>query len=256
MRLSRGRFYGHPALVEYLRKLGASLKQAKLGPLLVGDLGLPRGGWMKSGHASHQTGIDVDLWYWVPPAAKRRSLTLREREVISARSLVPVKYSEKVDARYWKTDVQDLIRKAAEFPEVDRIFVNGAIKKDLCRKFASDSSNTAWLRKLRPWYAHDDHLHVRLSCPADSPGCKKQESIPQGSGCDSSIDWWFTKDARDEALKNALKARENPGPPPIADGCLPVLIQDYWAGALPDEDEGSGEVKPASESAPVPDDGQ
>ena len=257
MRLSRGRFYGHPSLVDYLQKLAVELDREKVGPMLVGDLGLPRGGWMKSGHASHQTGIDVDIWFWVPPVAKKRSLTLREREVTAAKSLVPVKYSEKLDKRYWKKDVQELIKRSASFPEVDRIFVNAAIKKDLCRTHGADAVNAEWLRKLRPWYAHDDHLHVRLKCPADSADCKKQDPISEGAGCDASLDWWFTQDARDEALKNALKSREQKGPPPIAEGCMPVLMQDFWAGAAPEELEGTAaEKKPASETAAIPDDGK
>jgi penicillin-insensitive murein endopeptidase len=229
MRLSRGRFYGHPTLVDYLQKLGAALEKEKVSPMLVGDLGLPRGGWMKSGHASHQTGIDVDIWYWVPDVAKKRSLTLREREVTSAKSLVPVKYSPRIEPRWWRAETEKLIQLAASFPEVDRIFVNAAIKKELCRKYEGDIKEGTWLRKLRPWYAHDDHLHVRLVCPADSPDCKKQDPIPVGSGCDSTLDWWFTQDAKDEALKNAQLAALRPGPPPIAEGCMPVLKQDFWA---------------------------
>ncbi len=248
MRLSRGRFYGHPSLIDYLQKLGSVLEEDHVSPMLVGDLGLPRGGWMKSGHASHQTGIDVDIWYWVPEVAKKRSLTLREREVTSAKSLVPTKYSPKLDGRYWKPEVVELIKRAAYFPEVDRIFVNAAIKKELCGKYGAESTSAVWLRKLRPWYAHDDHLHVRLTCPADSPGCKRQDPIPAGSGCDSSLDWWFTQDARDEALKNARLAALNPGPPPIADGCLPILKQDYWADEPTDQSEAA--------KSEVPDDGK
>ena len=234
MRLSRGRFYGHPTLIAYLQKLGAALEKEKAGPMLVGDLGLPRGGWMKSGHASHQTGIDVDIWYWVPDSAKERSLTLREREVTSAKSLVPVKYSPKIETRWWKAETEKLIQLAAGFSEVDRIFVNAAIKKELCRKYESDIKEVAWLRKLRPWYAHDDHLHVRLVCPADSPDCKKQDPIPAGSGCDSSLDWWFTQDARDEALKNAQLAALRKDPPPIAEGCERLLSELVPASMSPE----------------------
>jgi hypothetical protein len=49
-----------------------------------------------------------------------------------------------------------------------------------------------WMSKVRPWYGHDDHIHVRLKCPADSPNCRAQPPVPGGDGCDKSLDHWFT----------------------------------------------------------------
>ena len=62
MRLSRNRNWGHPKLVEFLERLSA--KGAKVGwpGLLVGDMAQPRGGPMLTGHASHQVGLDADIW--------------------------------------------------------------------------------------------------------------------------------------------------------------------------------------------------
>ena len=37
-----------------------------------------------------------------------------------------------------------------------------------------------WLAKVRPWYGHDDHMHVRLRCPADEPLCRDQDPPPRG----------------------------------------------------------------------------
>jgi len=47
-----------------------------------------------------------------------------------------------------------VIRAAAQEPRVERIFVNAAIKKALCREAKGDRS---WLAKMRPWYGHDYH---------------------------------------------------------------------------------------------------
>ena len=47
------------------------------------------------------------------------------------------------------------------------------------------------MAKVRPWYGHDDHIHVRLKCPADSPNCRAQPPVPGGDGCDKSLDHWF-----------------------------------------------------------------
>jgi penicillin-insensitive murein endopeptidase len=46
--------------------------------------------------------------------------------------------------------------------------------------------------KLRPWYGHNDHIHVRLKCPADSPNCRHQPAVPDSAGCDKSLNYWFT----------------------------------------------------------------
>jgi penicillin-insensitive murein DD-endopeptidase len=82
-----------------------------------------------------------------------------------------------------------LLRVAAEDPEVERIFVNAAIKKELCRE-AGD--NRSWLEKVRPWWGHDYHFHVRIRCPADSPDCKPQPPVPAGDGCGKDLDYWFS----------------------------------------------------------------
>jgi penicillin-insensitive murein DD-endopeptidase len=70
--------------------------------------------------------------------------------------------------------------------------VNAAIKNELCR--VVDKEHDGWMSKVRPWYGHADHIHVRLKCPDDSPNCRKQPQVPIGDGCDSSLNFWF-KDA-------------------------------------------------------------
>ena len=47
------------------------------------------------------------------------------------------------------------------------------------------------MSKVRPWYGHADHIHVRLKCPADSPNCRAQPAVPAGDGCDKSLAHWF-----------------------------------------------------------------
>ena len=43
-------------------------------------------------------------------------------------------------------------RRAASYPEVERILVNPGIKKKLCDTVTGDRS---WLRKIRPFWGHD-----------------------------------------------------------------------------------------------------
>ena len=64
-----------------------------------------------------------------------------------------------------------MIRDAALEPSVQRIFVNAAIKKALCREAKGDRS---WLSKIRPMYGHDYHFHIRIKCPPGSTECESQ----------------------------------------------------------------------------------
>ena len=85
MRLSRDRRWGDPALVSYIEALSQSAAQDGWAGLLVGDMGQARGGPMASGHASHQIGLDVDLWLIPMPG---HTLSDSERENLSATSVL------------------------------------------------------------------------------------------------------------------------------------------------------------------------
>jgi penicillin-insensitive murein endopeptidase len=184
MRLSRNRNWGHPRLVKFLERL--STKAAKSGwpGLLVGDMSQPRGGPMITGHASHQVGLDADIWLSPMP---KRTLTRQEREETSATMVVAADRRD-VDPAVWTPAHFAVIKTAAEDPEVQRVFVNPAIKKALCREAGSERG---WLHKVRPWWGHDYHFHVRLACPADSPECKTQDAAGPDDGCGKELTSWF-----------------------------------------------------------------
>ncbi|ONG42414.1 penicillin-insensitive murein endopeptidase [Pseudoroseomonas deserti] len=188
VRLSRNRFWGHPALTAYLRDLGARSQAAGLPALWYGDLGQPRGGPLPWGHASHQIGLDADIWFDLRP---KPALTTAQREQIAVASLVRPDGMDIDPAQFTPRHVT-LLRLAAEHPGVDRIFVNPAIKQAICRQ----QPEAAWLRKLRPWRGHDEHFHVRLRCPPGQGDCHDQAPVPAGTGCDASLDWWFSAEAR------------------------------------------------------------
>ena len=82
----------------------------------------------------------------------------------------------------------DVIKAAAVDPEVQRIFVNAAIKKAICREARGDR---AWLAKVRPMFGHDYHFHVRLYCPPGEASCQAQAEVGGGDGCDASLQRWF-----------------------------------------------------------------
>ncbi len=185
MRLSRNRNRGHPKLVEFLERLAEKAKKVGWNGLLVGDMSQPRGGPMLTGHASHQIGLDADIWLTPMPDHK---LSREERELMSATMVVRDDRLD-IDPNVWTHAHTELIRTAAEDPAVERIFVNAAIKKALCREAGSDR---AWLAKVRPWWGHDYHFHVRIDCPPDSPQCEPQPPPESGEGCGHDLDYWFS----------------------------------------------------------------
>jgi penicillin-insensitive murein endopeptidase len=220
MRLSRNRYWGMPELVSYVERLAVEAREKDGWPgLLVGDLSQPRGGPMLTGHASHQIGLDVDVWFVPMPA---RTLTQEEREKISAISLIKPGTNVELDRSKWPSGLSNLLRRAAKYPEVERIFVNAGIKKELCDGAGTDR---AWLRKIRPWYKHDDHFHVRLFCPPGIAGCKAQDATPPGDGCGENLAYWLSP----APYKPAPKPKKPVRPLPeltLADlpaGCADVL---------------------------------
>ncbi len=199
MRLSRHRHFGHPNLVNYIETLGRLGKKARLPLLLVGDMGMARGGPMKTGHASHQSGLDVDIWFRL---SKRRP-SLKERESWGSPKLVEDNVRL---TRGWQKNQRKLVVLAASQEEVDRIFVHPAIKADLCKKFPE----APWLVKVRPWWGHDDHLHVRLKCPPGNTQCEPQAPLTN-SECGTELAWWFSEEAKTEwEKKRAAIGRDFP----------------------------------------------
>ena len=176
----------------YLQRVAKKIAIAQAGPIMIADLGQPMGGPSNSGHASHQSGLDVDIWFWHPKAAEKRKLRTKERESLRARSIVDRK--KKAVNRHFSDNISTMLRIAASEPEVSKIFVNPLIKFELCVSRPRDQ-DTSWLRKLRPWWGHHDHLHVRLRCPDKDPSCVPQAPLPEGDGCEE-LSWWLDDEAQ------------------------------------------------------------
>jgi penicillin-insensitive murein endopeptidase len=183
MRPSRNRFYGHPSLIAFLQALGRQ-EAARGERILIGDMAQPRGGPMAFGHGSHQSGLDVDIWFAQAP--RGQILSFRETEAMPMLPVIDATAGRLNPAR-WSPRLRDTLKLAADNPVVERIFVNPIIKQALCH---SEGAERTWLRKLRPWWGHDEHFHVRLRCPADSPLCEPQKPLPPGDGCDEDLDRW------------------------------------------------------------------
>lgn len=187
MRLFRNRFWGHPELIDFIERLAKDAKEKDGWPgLLVGDLTQPRGGPMPGGHASHQSGLDVDIWLKPMP---KKILTNKERNNVSAVSMK--KSNSEINPKTWTTGHAKLIRRAALDKKVARIFIHPSIKKEMC-SWSKEQKDRSWLRKLRPWYGHHYHFHVRLTCPKGNSGCKNQPAPPPGPGCGKKLAWWLS----------------------------------------------------------------
>ena len=196
MRPSRNRAWGHPVLIQLIERLAGKLPAAGWPGLLVGDIAQPRGGPMLTGHGSHQIGLDADIW--LTPMPQRR-LSLTERDEMRATNVVAAD-GDDIDEATWTPQHRRMLEAFAREPAVARIFVNPAIKRALCREAGPDRD---WLTKIRSWWGHNYHFHIRLSCPYGQAECRSQALPPPGDGCGKELAWWFTPEAM----------HPKPGPP-------------------------------------------
>lgn len=210
MRLSRNRNFGQPEMIQFLMDLSATARDIGFGRgLYIGDISQPRGGPMTSGHASHQIGLDADIWM-LPP--RRLDLPEAEREEISS---IPVRSADQRSVTgNWTGTHRELLRQAASDPRVDRIFVAAAVKIEMCR--TAKARDKKWLQKIRPVAGHEAHFHVRLKCPEGARLCETQtptvgDLSKGGDGCDETLMWWVT-DYLDPPKADPNKPKEDDPP--------------------------------------------
>ena len=190
MKPKRNRNWGHPTLIEFVKRLSISAEDAGWAGLYIGDIGGPRGGPMPYGHQSHQTGLDVDIWL---SPAKDLNLSIENRNELKPVS-IRSKDLRKVN-KNWTHAHMKIIKAAALDKSVDRIFITAPAKIWMCKQFIQKPD---WLQKVRPYWGHHEHFHVRLKCPEGSTECKPQTPTVQSisktsSGCDETLTWWVTK---------------------------------------------------------------
>ncbi len=264
MRLSRNRNWGHPDLIALLERFAGEVKKNnEWSGLLVGDISQPRGGPMLTGHASHQVGLDADIWFTPMPD---RTLTKREREDLSATSMLAAG-DLTVDPKVWGPNQVKLIKRAASYTKVERVLVHPAIKKALCEASASDPDK-AWLKKVRPYWGHYYHFHVRIGCPGGSTVCKSQPAVPGDDGCGAEVTDWLKKIAKSKEPAPPRPPGQKPSAPApkkheitmadLPNECGPVLssggnkppadpmlVQDTSKDAAPPPKAAAAETSPA-----------
>lgn len=172
--------YGHPALV---LMLGRSAKEiAKSAPgsvMLVGDLSTKHGGPL-AGHHSHQSGRDADVGFYVlDPDGK--PVTLDHFVVFGGdgKAVDGSGYSFD-DRRNWLL-VQSWVRDARA--GLSHIFVSRPLRRRLLAYAESQPKfkryvpqAVALLKQPEDAEPHDDHFHVRVSCPADQTEICREQS--------------------------------------------------------------------------------
>lgn len=226
MRLSRNRNWGHPLMIAWIEHFARAVQLDGWSGLLVGDISQPRGGPMLTGHASHQLGLDVDIWFTPMPD---RRLSAQEREELSATSML-AGGGLAVNPQVWTDTHVKIVRRAAADAQVERVLVHPAIKKALCE--GTSAGERAWLAKVRPYWGHHYHFHVRMGCPADSPECKTQPPVGADDGCGKEIEDWYA------LLTAPPKPTAKPAPPkpPLTLADLPAacrLVLDQPAAQQP-----------------------
>lgn len=182
MRLSRNRNWGLPITVDFLQDLSrVAAREPGWNGLYIGDISQPRGGPMLTGHRSHQIGLDADIWM---RPADRLNLSRTDRENISSISMRRSNGAFTNDS--WTKAHHNIIKAAASDPRVARIFVFPGAKVAMCN---AEKGDRRYLRKIRPWYGHHYHFHVRLACPRGMSGCVDQDPPPRGDGCADAQAW-------------------------------------------------------------------
>jgi penicillin-insensitive murein endopeptidase len=245
MRLSRNRNWGHPDLIALIEKFAADARDKDGWPgLLVGDISQPRGGPMLTGHASHQVGLDADVWFTPMPD---RRLSEKEREELSATSML-ADDRVSVNPQVWTEAHMRLLKRAASYPQVERVLVHPAIKKAVCEATKADKgANRAWLGKVRPYWGHYYHFHIRIACPKGSAACEHQPAVNGDDGCGAELTRWL------RLVKPAppVAAPAKPAPPaherrPITLDQLPAACRAVLASGTP------AAAAPTAPAAPTP----
>lgn len=176
---SRENSYGHPALILMLGRSAKELQRVAPGSvLLVGDISDENGGPL-SGHRSHQSGRDADVaFYALDENGKRVTLDRFVKFGADGKAVDGSGYQFD-DWRNWLL-VQSWVRDRRA--GLSHIFVSRALRQRLIgyaskqpafKKYVSEVS--ALLKQPEEAEPHDDHFHVRVSCPkGQNEICREQ----------------------------------------------------------------------------------
>lgn len=215
LRSERERYYGHPDAIEFVKRFAKLVQQQLATHILIGDMSLPQGGRFSSGHSSHQTGLDIDIWLKLADD-KLSAQQLSQPEPLSMVNLQQYRLLK----TNWDHRHFELVKMAAQDQQVARIFVHPVIKEKLCA--TEGQGDRQWLRKVRPWWGHHYHMHVRLKCPQGSSSCQPQAAPPAGDGCGAELASWKPQ-PKPAAPKAATSKPKKKKPKVLPSQCVKLL---------------------------------
>lgn len=177
---SRERAYGYPSLVLMLHRSARDVAKAASGSvLLIGDLSTRSGGPL-SGHRSHQSGRDADVGFYVTNLEGR---PIPSKEFVAfggdgaARDGSGVRFDDRRNWLLVESWVKD--RRAG----LAHVFVSDPLRARLLRYAREHPRHAPYAEKAMVLLQqpengepHDDHFHVRISCPANMNEICRNES--------------------------------------------------------------------------------
>ena len=187
--------------------------------LLVGDFAQARGGPMLTGHASHQVGLDADIWLTPMPS---RELTRREREEMTATNVVRADKLD-LDPNVWTPGHVEIIKATAQDPVVERILVNAAIKK---RCAATPPATVHGSRRFVRGTGTITIFTFAWAVRKTSPKCKPQPRHLDGEGCGAELAYWFKPKIMRPAEPKSDRPRKHMTMSALPEECRQVLMAD------------------------------
>ena len=155
-----------------------------------------------------------------------------------------------VNPAVWSDAQVRVLKRVASYKQVERVLVHPAIKKAVCDSAIAKEKDPGWLTKIRPYWGHYYHFHVRIACPKGSSNCEAQPSVGSEDGCGAELTRWLA------LVKNPPKpGPPGPGKPPITLNELPADCRTVLAGSSPlippAPVPAAKQAKPADKKAPV-----
>ncbi|MCK6588490.1 MAG: penicillin-insensitive murein endopeptidase, partial [Polyangiaceae bacterium] len=166
--------WGLPILVRMIERAAHAVAKRHPGSVLnVGDLSVRHGGEI-GGHHSHESGRDADIGFYVTDA-KGSPVDTRNFYKFEASLTTRQSSSVRFDlARNWLL-IQSMLTDPAA--RVSHIFISDPLRRSLLEYARSRGVSRALLNRaavvmMQPSGSlpHDDHIHVRISCPQSMAG--------------------------------------------------------------------------------------
>lgn len=176
--------WGQKELIAVIEKVAKKVKEQSLGVLRLGNLSDKDGGNMHPHSVSHQLGLDADISFIVDPKSPVKGAF---KSVLDSKK-------KKVNRKLLTKESLLVMKLFAQEANVERLLVHPLVKKEICERLPKEK----WMGKIRPWWKHDDHFHLRISCPKGNTECVPQNPPPDHDDCDSeAYHWWFSQEAED-----------------------------------------------------------